>query len=120
MKLSFTVYGAPVPKARARVMRGFSFTPKRTKDYELAVKNAAIEALANCPKWVRDNAAGYRVSVAVYRAALRGDLDNYAKSALDAANKLIFDDDRRVTEIHALMFLDRVCPRMLVEVEALS
>ncbi len=120
MKLSFTVFGAPVPKARARVMRGFSFTPKRTKDYEALVKAAAIEAMATCPHWVRDNAAGYRVSVAVYRNALRGDLDNFTKSALDAANKLVFDDDRRVTEIHAVMLLDRVCPRMLIEVEALS
>jgi Holliday junction resolvase RusA-like endonuclease len=118
--LSFVVYGAPVPKGRPRFGVGRTFTPARTRDYEAKVRAAAIEALAERGAWCRDHVHGYRVRVAVYRAAKRGDLDNYVKAATDALNGLVFDDDRRIVVLHALMFDDRADPRMLVEVEAVA
>ncbi len=118
--LSFTVNGPPVPKARARVMTGYSYTPPRTRAYEAIVRDHAIKAVSCSRDWKRDNENGYRVCVAVYREALRGDLDNFVKTATDAMNKgVVYDDDRRIVEIHAMMMLDRPHPRMLVEVIAL-
>lgn len=119
--LSFDVPGAPVPKARARVMAaGYSFTPKRVREYEASVRAAAAEAVAQRPDWPKEHPGGYKVRVAVYRARAAGDLDNFAKSALDAMNKgVVFDDDRRVVELHALLLLDRERPHLLVEVEPL-
>jgi len=117
--LSFTVYGAPVPKGRPRFGGGRSFTPARTRHYELLVRAAALEALAQRTTWTRDNPAGYAVRIGVYRAAQRGDLDNFLKAATDALNGVAFDDDKRIVDIHGLMFLDRDRPRLLVEVQPL-
>lgn len=39
MKVKFTIPGIPVPKARPRVVRGHTYTPKKTKDYEALVQD---------------------------------------------------------------------------------
>ena len=36
-----------------------------------------------------------------------GDIDNYCKGALDAANKILFKDDRQVIELHAHKIKDK-------------
>lgn len=117
--LSFVVAGAPVPKARARVMNGYSFTPKRVRDYELLVRTIAESVVSKRPDWPLDNAAGYFLRVAVYRAARRGDLDNYTKAISDGLQRTCFDDDKRIVEIHAKLFDDKEHPRAIIEVEAL-
>jgi crossover junction endodeoxyribonuclease RusA len=52
----------------------------------------------------------------VYRPAKRGDLDNYAKLALDAMNRILWHDDSQIVEIHAHRFDDKHNPR--VEISA--
>lgn len=105
-------------------MRGFSFTPKRTKEYEQRVFEAAFDAMVGWEEengdWPRDNAHGFKMRIAVFRETRRGDLDNFCKSISDPLNKLVYDDDRRVVEIEASMYLDRTHPRTVVEVEALD
>lgn len=39
MKVKFTIPGIPIPKARPRVVKGHTYTPKKTKDYETLVKD---------------------------------------------------------------------------------
>jgi len=122
LALSFMVHGAPVPKARARVMAaGYSFTPKRVRDYEKLVRERAKEAVAAVPGWPKEHEAGYRVRIAVYREARRGDLDNLLKSVTDAIQGgVVMDDDRRILDLHGLMFVDKADPRVLVEVVPLE
>lgn len=117
-RLEFTVYGPPVPKARARVVGRRAITPERTRNYEFIASAVARSAVSKAD-WQLDNPAGYRVSIAVYRAARRGDLENFAKSICDSMNTIVYDDDRRIVELHALMFDDKVSPRVVVMVEAL-
>jgi Holliday junction resolvase RusA-like endonuclease len=114
VKLSFVVQGPPVPKPRARVMAGYSFTPPRAREWEKLVALRALEARPS--GWPLD--ADYRVRVAVYRQARRGDLDNFVKAATDAMNRTVYEDDRQIVELHALLFDDKSDPRLLVEVEA--
>jgi len=116
--LSFTVHEAPVPKARARVMAaGWSFTPKRTRDFEAKVREEAVAAVAATPGWRTD--VDMRVRVAVYRARRAGDLDNFAKAITDSMNRIVYEDDRQIRELHTLLFDDKDDPRALVEVEPL-
>ncbi len=131
MNLSFVVYGPPVPKARARVVKGRAYTPKRTRAYEKLVTTMAMVAeyrysnhvmggrVAGARKdpWPKD--AKYSVSILVYRKAMRGDADNFAKSIMDALNGIIWNDDRQVQKMVVEMFTNRLRPRVEVSVEVL-
>lgn len=52
----------------------------------------------------------------VFRPRSAGDLDNRIKLILDALNKIAFDDDRQIVEIHAFRFEDPLNPRVEVEI----
>lgn len=56
------------------------------------------------------------VSLAVYRAQRRGDLDNFFKATFDALKGVAFNDDSQVVEIHAWRNDDKENPRVDVEV----
>ena len=89
----FTLEGEPVPKARPRVLRnGHVYTPKRTVDYETALRLAARAAFFVYPT----DQKGLVVSALFGRTAMRGDLDNLLKSLLDAMQGIIYVDDRQV------------------------
>lgn len=98
-RLSYTVEGPPVPKARPRFGQGRAYTPARTRAYESAARAAAQLAVARCG-WPSGgwSARGvrYLVQIDLWLEADRGDADNYAKSIIDAANKVVFPDDSRV------------------------
>lgn len=112
MVLHIVVPGPPVPKGRPRFGKGFSFTPKRTRDYERLVRLVAQGAVT-AAKWLPD-ASSYSVEIRVYRAANRGDLDNFCKAATDPLNGLAWQDDRLVTSLSATMHVDREQPRLEV------
>jgi Holliday junction resolvase RusA-like endonuclease len=93
------------------------FTPKRTSDYETVVAEVASEAMREAG---RARTSG-RVAVAVvavleipksYKGKKRtdalfgysypsGDVDNYAKSALDGLNNVVWEDDKQVVQLAA-------------------
>jgi len=58
------------------------------------------------------------VSVAVYRPAKRGDLDNTLKVLLDALKGFAYLDDSQVTRLTAERFEDKANPRAEVVVTA--
>ena len=118
MIVRFTVPGAPVPKARARVVNGHAFTPARTRAYEKHVQTCAREALSRVA-W-RLDAPAYALRVVVHRAARRGDLDNFVKCVSDALNRIAWDDDSRVVVLEARMTVDRDRPRVEVEIEEVA
>lgn len=120
MKLSFTVNGPPVPKARARVVHGpdgtEAFTPTKTREYEKHVARVAAAHLLG-KAWPLDRA--YSVSMTVYRAAARGDWDNYAKAICDALNGIVYADDRQVRRAEVLIVDRDPKPRVVVEIETI-
>jgi Holliday junction resolvase RusA-like endonuclease len=104
--LRFTVPGIPVPKERPRVTRNRKtgrtriYTPRATHNYEETVGHHALRAkgLAGWPKPERGHA--YRVSLRIFfDASNEPDLDNVTKSVLDGMNRLIYHDDREVTDM---------------------
>ena len=117
--VTFTIDGLPVPKGRPKFSSrgGFArvYTPKKTADYEAQVKAAAEQAMQREPLETP-------VSVYLYfrlpipqsysktakegclsgfkRHTKRPDLDNLAKSVLDALNEVVWADDSQIVSLH--------------------
>lgn len=129
MRVSFTVYGQPVPKARARTVRKggrtWSFTPKKVKAWENAVKEEAekhFEEPFNGP---------VALSMAFYMKRPKSrkkdnyvmttpDLDNLEKAFLDGLNEIAYEDDKQVVVKNAVKkYIITGEPRVEVVVSAL-
>jgi len=111
------VPGNPVPKGRPRFSRGRVFTPKRTSDYEAIVSIAAHNAMKEIGLCKTNEMVEVTVTAVIeipksYRGKKRtdallgcscpsGDVDNYAKSALDGLNSVVWDDDKQVVKLTA-------------------
>ena len=111
MRVSFTVVGDPVPKARARTVRKggrtWSFTPKKVAAWEKVVKEEAgkhfdkpfngpvalsLAFFMNRPKSrKKDN---YVMTTP--------DLDNLEKAFLDGLNEIAYEDDKQVVVKNAV------------------
>jgi Holliday junction resolvase RusA-like endonuclease len=107
----FAQLGAPVPKARARTVRGGSYTPPRTK--------AAQEALAWAFKGAcrRPPLSGNVALLAIfYRPDMQVlDTDNLLKMVLDAGTQAgMWKDDCQVTALAGLVEYDKAKPRTVV------
>lgn len=120
---AFVVHGPPVPKARARTVTRRSqagatltrsFTPDKTVAYERLIGGIGRAALSKLPRWRTDGR--YAVQIAVYRAARRGDVDNFAKAVLDGLNGVCWRDDSAVTRLAVELYEDKERPRIEVEV----
>ena len=109
--ITFTLLGTPVPKGRPRFGNGRAYTPKRTKDYENALKALIKEQNITGPIEVTINAVfprPQRLKPKKYPDGLilhtkRPDLDNIVKAVLDALNKTL-QDDAQVCVIHAYKY----------------
>lgn len=117
--VNFKVSGTPVGKGRPRFTKiGMAYTPKQTKDYEARLKNAAWVAMQRnklniCLKRcsviltaVFPIPKSYTKSKILHCQAgviipPRPDIDNIVKAALDACNKIVYDDDKQVWHIAA-------------------
>ena len=133
--ISITVPGDPVPKGRPRVTTrgGFArtYTPKKTRDYEARIRAAAVEAMAGRPPTL----APVEVEIGAYFGvpkswpdwkkrlfgfgesighAMRPDLDNVIKAALDALNGVAFADDAQVMDIRGIKYFNRE-PRLEIK-----
>lgn len=119
MTINFTVDGAAVPKQRPRISGRQAYTPKRTKDYEGRVLAAfrssysgfypafgkdtpvwvCIHIIQAIPKsWPKKK---QRMAEAgeIFPLGRNGDIDNIAKSILDALNGFAYEDDCQVTRL---------------------
>ena len=109
--ITITLKGTPVPKGRPRFGNGRAYTPKRTKDYENALKalikeqdiQGPIEVtlLAVFPRPQRLMPKKYPDGL--IKHTKRPDLDNIIKAVLDALNKTL-KDDAQVCTIHAYKY----------------
>lgn len=117
--LTFHVDLNPVPKGRPRFSKvgGFvrSYTPKKTSDYETQVKAVAQSAMTREPLETPLAAFLYfrlpipksyskkRIAACLSgleRPTKKPDLDNLAKSVLDALNGVVYLDDAQLVSIH--------------------
>ncbi len=132
--ISFIVYGEPIGKARPRVTRyGHAFTPKKSKDYELAIKEQASLAMNILRLSVSDKPIILEINVfkaitaswtkKTKRMALNGgypkfrkpDLDNVIKAVKDALNGVVYQDDTQVVKLKSSWRYD-VEPRIEVNI----
>lgn len=115
--ITFTVSGAAVPKQRPRMSGRVAYTPKKTRDYEERVRNAfrssyygsvpvygkdvpvkaCIEVVQAIPKSWSKTKHRKAANGEIAPVSRNGDIDNIAKSILDACNGLVYEDDAQVT-----------------------
>jgi len=97
MAIKITIPGRPVPKARPRLgMRGktaYIYTPSRTKEYEEFIGWTA--KAAGC----KPLEGPVEVELWCYTKG-RADVDNLSKSILDGLNRIAFEDDSQVVDLH--------------------
>lgn len=123
--LVFVVDGAPIGKMRPRASargkgRPVIYTPKETVEYEARVRAAADAALA---EKIRESGEPWSqvgewfVLVEAWSAtAATPDADNVFKSATDAMQGLVFENDRTVGGAFPPVRVDRLRPRTEVRV----
>lgn len=118
--ITFVVHGTAVPKQRPRITRGgHAYTPKKTRDYEGRVRKAffssyqgfmpvfggdvpvrvSIEVIQQIPKSWSNSKTLKAERGEIAPVSRNGDLDNIAKSILDALNGYAFKDDAQVTTL---------------------
>jgi len=91
-----TVRGEPRAKARPRVTRHGTYTPKTTRDYEDLIRDAWDSA----PR--PDKPAAVRLVVRFFIGTHRRvDVDNLLKCVKDALNGRAYDDDWQVFDVRA-------------------
>ncbi len=117
--IEFKVEGVAVPKQRPRISGRQAYTPKRTKDYEEHVRRSFCSSYAgSVPAFEKD--VPVRVSINIFQAipkswskkkqlqatlgeilplSRNGDIDNIAKSILDALNGYAYEDDCQVVTL---------------------
>lgn len=117
--IRFIVDGAAVPKQRPRLGGRTAYTPKKTRDYEERVRSAfrssyygfvpvfmkgtpvkaCIEIIQQIPKSWSNSKTIKAERGEIVPTSRNGDVDNIAKSILDALNGLIYEDDCQVTTL---------------------
>lgn len=120
-RFTCTILGAPRVKGRPRFTvingRAVAFTPKDTRAYEKLVASQ-LEASVEEQGWHAGDGP-YKVTMRIYRKRRVGDADNFCKGILDAANGILWSDDRVVKELHLYLDDDKKNPRVELQVEAL-
>lgn len=91
------VPGAPVPKARARVGKHGAYTPTKTKKQEKCIQQYALLAMRT--ERVKKMDGIVAVDIEIIQKKRRGDLDNFAKTVLDAMNQVVYTDDSVVDDL---------------------
>jgi Holliday junction resolvase RusA-like endonuclease len=116
--VTFTVPGNPIPKARARVTirpgrKPTAYTPRRTKNWEATVKDAARLAMGG-----RELFEGpVAVELWLWRGDRRkADADNMEKAVLDACNEVVWLDDDQVLEMHRYKIIGWDEPHIAVRI----
>jgi len=117
--ISFVVEGTAVPKQRPRLGGRTAYTPKKTRDYEERVREAfrsshygfvpvypkdvpvkaCIEIVQAIPKSWSNKKHLKAERGEIVPTSRNGDVDNIAKSILDALNGYVYLDDCQVTTL---------------------
>ncbi len=133
--MKLTIQGKVQAKQRVRLGRYSRYTPEQTKNYENWVKlsfinqypnfkplenelQVSIKAYFEIPKSVSKKKREQMLNGNI-RPTIKPDLDNIAKSVLDALNGLAYLDDKQIVFLEVEKFYD-VSPRVELMVEEIS
>lgn len=117
IELHCTIEGRCVPWQRTASWQGRKLTPKAQREYQRRVK--ATVAAARPHGW--DTGMRYAVGLTVYEPdARRRDVDNQAKTVLDALNGVLWADDSSVDVLVVARRLDRARPRVELTVSPMT
>lgn len=132
MRVHFTIPGVPVPKARPRVKKnGFTYTPKKTEDYEALVKDVynltAKHYFSDSPLHVymdlffpipKSYSKKRRKELSCPNTPYpkRPDADNVIKAITDALNGIAYKDDGQIVRVSAAKWYGKE-PRAEVVIE---
>jgi len=113
--LTFTVPGEPVPKARPRHgLNGNVYTPRTTRVAEAVIRARFIQA-AGPGRVVRRDPV--KLTLGFHCSTVRRvDLDNLAKTVLDALNALAYVDDSLIHALELRKVLGVGTPRAHTEI----
>jgi Holliday junction resolvase RusA-like endonuclease len=119
----FSVEGDPVGKQRPRFAKGRTYTPKKTVEYEKLIADKARKAMGSSDPLETPVAVYIYANHAIpasYSKKRRNDclnrlerpkkpdLDNTAKSFLDAMNGIVYRDDVQVVSLHVTKRYDTI------------
>jgi len=117
---SVVVYGRPVPKQRPRVTSRGAYTPKPTVEYRKQLEASFVREMAGrepcllpmgCRiaaclpipgSWRKADQLLARNGQILPTGQNTGDVDNYEKAAMDAANGIVYVDDAQVVEMQSV------------------
>ena len=133
--MKIIIQGKVQAKQRPRFNGKITYTPEQTKNYENWVKLSfinqypnfkplenelalSIKAYFEIPKSVSKKKREQMLNGNI-RPTIKPDLDNIAKSILDALNKLAYLDDKQIVLLKVEKFYD-VNPRVELMVEEIS
>ena len=129
--ICFTVYGNPIPKARARTVRlknGFTttYTPQKTENWENMIR---LQILEHKPDKLIDQAISLKAVFVLQRPKsipkkrkypeTKPDLDNLLKSLTDAMEGIIYTNDSRIVKKEVSKVYGDP-PRVEVELEVIA
>jgi Holliday junction resolvase RusA-like endonuclease len=136
--IEFTVYGEPVAQGRPRASTrgGFvkMYDPQKSKDFKQYVKLVASEykpdQLLSGPlelnvKVFKPTLKSFskkkkiEAEQGILRPISKPDVDNYVKGIKDALNKVIWNDDSQIVDLHVSKFYSET-PRIEVAVQMLE
>lgn len=114
--VTFVVDGEPLPKQRPRfnTYTGEAYTPKKTKVWENTIGKRAKAAMMG-----QDPLTGNLSLTLEFRRKnnVRADIDNLVK-AIDGLNGIVWNDDKQVTELRAVVHYASKEPGVTVTVRA--
>ena len=112
--ITLTFDGDPIPAPRPRFGQGRTYMPSRYTAYKLALA-WAFKAKMGRRKPMR----GSIILVLDFYRKTRGkvDLDNLAKTVMDAGNGVVWEDDSQIIDKHTRKFLGCAEPRTEIRLE---
>lgn len=88
----------PIPKGRPRLVKGRTITPTVTREYEATLRYWMGQE-AKAQGWeVADGDVCVCIRLHISGGQI-GDVDNYAKAITDAANGVLYRDDRQIRRL---------------------
>lgn len=109
--------GEPTPKGRPRFSvikgRAYAYTPEKTRAAEEAMRWHLRSAVTGQP----DNESAFHVRMVFAAKSKRADADNFAKLVLDAANGIVWGDDRQVTRLIVDLYRVKSTAEAFTEIE---
>lgn len=88
----------PIPKGRPRLVKGRAITPPATREYEATLVYWLREEAKRCGWTMAEGDVCVHITLH-FDGGTVGDVDNYAKAVTDAANGVLFRDDRQISRL---------------------